>query len=151
MVNNLPASAGDVRDVGSIPGSGRSPGGGHGNPLQARQLLLPGESHGQKSQSVGQDLSNLACTNILYAWWDTPLLCVACAASSALETTQGLLSDSKYYALPAWSNFFPLLEAGLPPSEGWSGCLVLTPSCWFPPKLLAIIYWFYFGFHMEFC
>ena len=31
-VNNLPA--GDVRDVGSIPGSGRSPGGGHGNPLQ---------------------------------------------------------------------------------------------------------------------
>ena len=31
---NLPASIGDVRDVGSIPGSGRSLGGGHGNPLQ---------------------------------------------------------------------------------------------------------------------
>ena len=29
-----PASAGDIRDTGSIPGSGRSPGGGHGNPLQ---------------------------------------------------------------------------------------------------------------------
>ena len=29
-----PASAGDVRDVGSIPGSGGSPGGGHGDPLQ---------------------------------------------------------------------------------------------------------------------
>ena len=28
MVKNLPASAGDVRDMGSIPGSGRSPGGG---------------------------------------------------------------------------------------------------------------------------
>ena len=34
LVVKLPASAGDVRDVGSIPGSGRSPGGGHGNPLQ---------------------------------------------------------------------------------------------------------------------
>ena len=29
-----PANAGDTRDVGSIPGSGRSPGGGNGNPLQ---------------------------------------------------------------------------------------------------------------------
>ena len=34
MIKNPPASAGDVRDAGSIPGSGRSPGGGHGNPLQ---------------------------------------------------------------------------------------------------------------------
>ena len=34
VVKSLPAGAGDVRDKGSIPGSGRSPGGGHGNPLQ---------------------------------------------------------------------------------------------------------------------
>ena len=34
VVKNLSANAGDVRDVGSIPGSGRSPGGGYGNPLQ---------------------------------------------------------------------------------------------------------------------
>ena len=34
VVKNLPANAGDVRDVGSIPGLGRSPGKGHGNPLQ---------------------------------------------------------------------------------------------------------------------
>ena len=33
VVKNLPANAGDVRDVGLIPGWGRSPGGGHGNPL----------------------------------------------------------------------------------------------------------------------
>ena len=33
VVKNLPANAGDIRDVGSIPGSARSPGGGHGNPL----------------------------------------------------------------------------------------------------------------------
>ena len=34
VVKNPPANAGDVRDVSSIPGSGRSPGGGRGNPLQ---------------------------------------------------------------------------------------------------------------------
>ena len=33
MVKNLPANAGDIRDMGSIPGSGRPPGGGHGNLL----------------------------------------------------------------------------------------------------------------------
>ena len=34
MVKNLPTNSGDLRDVGSIPGWGRFPGGGHGNPLQ---------------------------------------------------------------------------------------------------------------------
>ena len=34
MVKNLPANAGDARDVGSIPGSGRSSGGKNGSPLQ---------------------------------------------------------------------------------------------------------------------
>ena len=34
MVKNLPASAGDARDTGSIPGSARPPGEGNGNPLQ---------------------------------------------------------------------------------------------------------------------
>ena len=34
MVKNLPASAEEVRDPSSVPGLGRSPGGGHGNPLQ---------------------------------------------------------------------------------------------------------------------
>ena len=33
MVKNPPANAGEVRDVGLIPGSGRSPGGGNGSPL----------------------------------------------------------------------------------------------------------------------
>ena len=41
MVKNLPANAGDVRDVGSILGSGRFPGGGHGNPLQYSCLENP--------------------------------------------------------------------------------------------------------------
>ena len=34
LVKNPPATAGDTRDAGLIPGSGRFPGGGNGNPLQ---------------------------------------------------------------------------------------------------------------------
>ena len=41
MVKNPPANAGDVGDTGSIPGSGRSPGDGHGNPLQYSCLENP--------------------------------------------------------------------------------------------------------------
>ena len=41
VVKNLPANAGDVRHVGSIPGSGRFSGGGHGNPLQYSHLKNP--------------------------------------------------------------------------------------------------------------
>ena len=41
MVKNLPANAGDVRDASSTLGSGRSPGGGHGNPLQYFWLENP--------------------------------------------------------------------------------------------------------------
>ena len=38
VVKNLPVSAGDVRDVSSVLGSGRSPGEGNGNPLQYSYL-----------------------------------------------------------------------------------------------------------------
>ena len=41
MVKNPSANAGDVRDSGSIPGSGRPPGGGHGNPPQYSCLETP--------------------------------------------------------------------------------------------------------------
>ena len=41
MVKNLPANVGDIRDVGSIPRSERSPGGEHGNPLQYSCLENP--------------------------------------------------------------------------------------------------------------
>ena len=41
VVKNPAANAEDLRDVGSIPGSGRSPGGGHGNPLQYSCLENP--------------------------------------------------------------------------------------------------------------
>ena len=41
VVKNPPANAGDVRDSGPIPGLGRSPGGGHDNPLQYSCLENP--------------------------------------------------------------------------------------------------------------
>ena len=41
VVKSLPFNAGDIRDVGSVPGSGRSPGGGHGNSLQYSCLENP--------------------------------------------------------------------------------------------------------------
>ena len=41
VVKNPSANAGDARDVSLIPGSGRSPGGGHDNPLQYSCLENP--------------------------------------------------------------------------------------------------------------
>ena len=41
VVKNLPANAGDLRDAGLISGSERSPGGGHGSPLQYSCLVNP--------------------------------------------------------------------------------------------------------------
>ena len=43
VVKNPPANVGDTGDTGMIPGSGRSPGGGHGNPVQYSCLESPME------------------------------------------------------------------------------------------------------------
>ena len=51
VVKNPPANAGDLRDAGSIPGSGRSLGGGHGNPLQP-WTEEPGGLQSTRSQRV---------------------------------------------------------------------------------------------------
>ena len=63
-VKNPPANAGDVRDMGSIPGSGRTPGGGHGNPLRYSCLENPMDRRSwwlqsMGSQRVGHNLSGL--------------------------------------------------------------------------------------------
>ena len=46
---NLPPNAGDIRDMGSIPGSGRSLGEGHGNPLQDSCLENPVDRGAQRT------------------------------------------------------------------------------------------------------
>ena len=91
LVKNLPANAGDLRNVGLIPGSGRSPGGGNGNPLQFSCLENPMDRRAwlatvqrvTKSQTQRQWLSmqevKLVCDQIhVHPWpdfhsWD--LLC----------------------------------------------------------------------------
>ena len=53
VVKTLPANAGDLGDMGSIPGLGRSPGEGHGNPLQYSCLEIPWTEEPGKLQSIG--------------------------------------------------------------------------------------------------
>ena len=52
VVKNLPANVGDIRDAGSIPGSGRSPGGGHSNPHQYSCLKNPMDREPGGLQSI---------------------------------------------------------------------------------------------------
>ena len=69
MVKNMPANAGDIRYVGLIPGSGRSPGRGHGNPLQYSCLENPRDREEPGGlQSIGSHRvrHDLACVHILY-------------------------------------------------------------------------------------
>ena len=53
VVKNPPVNAGDLRDEGSIPGLGRSPGGGHGKPLQYSCLGNPMTEEPGRLQSIG--------------------------------------------------------------------------------------------------
>ena len=60
MVKNLPANAGEVRDTGSVPGLGRSSGGGHDHPFQYSCLENPmdeepGGVQSMVSQRVGHN------------------------------------------------------------------------------------------------
>ena len=60
VVKNLPANGGATRDVGLIPGLGRSPGGGYGNPLQYSGLENPMDRGAWQAmvhsvERVGQD------------------------------------------------------------------------------------------------
>ena len=74
VVKNLTVNVGDLRDAGSIPGSGRSPGGRHGNPLRYAWLENPTDKgvwwakvHGvAKSQTQLKQLSMHTCHEGIY-------------------------------------------------------------------------------------
>ena len=75
MVKNLPASAGDIRDKGSIPRLGKSPEGGHGNPLWYSCLENPMDRGAWQAtvhrvHRVGHYGSDLAHTHAIkcYHW-----------------------------------------------------------------------------------
>ena len=69
VVKNLLANAGDLRDMSSIPGSGKSPGGGHGNPLQYSFLENSMDRGAWCYKSMGlqrvrHDWSDMACKEV---------------------------------------------------------------------------------------
>ena len=69
VVKNLPANSGDIRDVGSTPGLGRSPGGGHGNhhsSILAWWILWPEEPG--RLQSMGWQRVRLPVIPELWVW-----------------------------------------------------------------------------------
>ena len=61
VIKNAPANSGDLRDMGSVPGLGRSPGGGHGNPLQYSCLENPMDRGGWQAtvHGVAKSLTRL--------------------------------------------------------------------------------------------
>ena len=66
VVKNLPANAGDVGDAGSIPGSGRWPGGGDGTPLQCSCLENPMDRGAWRATAhgVARIRHDWACTHV---------------------------------------------------------------------------------------
>ena len=64
MVRNLLANAADATDKGSIPGSGRSPGGGHGNLLQYFCLEIPMDRGARWATVQGLQI----CKSLVIMW-----------------------------------------------------------------------------------
>ena len=96
MVKHPPASAGDVSDAASIPGSGRSAGGGHGNPL----MFLPGEPRGRRSL--------VGCTSEGLTESDT---------TEGTQRTHAEEGDSQQISLVPAGNRLRERKAGLPPAS----------------------------------
>ena len=73
VVKNLPANAGDARDVGSVPGSGRSPEEGNGNPLQCSCLGNPMERRAWWATVHGVTKSQTPLSeHVLKDQWEKP-------------------------------------------------------------------------------
>ena len=82
VVKNSPANAGDIRDAGSNPGSGRSPGGGHGNPLQYACLENP----------MDRGAWQTAVHRVAKSWtWMRQLSMHACSSSTGMAPAQCML------------------------------------------------------------
>ena len=136
VVKNLPVNAGEIRDVGSIPGLGRSPGGGHGNPLQYSCLENPmerriwqGTVHSvQKSQTQLKQLSTHRLVHIPYTY----LL-------SSVQFSHSVVSDSLWphelqHTRPPCPSPTPGVHSDSHPSSRWchpaiSSSVVPFSSC----------------------
>ena len=94
VVKNQPDEAGDVGDVGLVPGLRRSPGGGNGNPLQNNCLGNPMDRRGWRVQSIGVTKSQTQWSNWAHTHtFSTPLfllLLISFLFLSLLAITQKL-------------------------------------------------------------
>ena len=130
MVKNLPANAGDAGYMGSVPGLGRSPGGGCGNSLQYFCLEnsldrggLWAIVHGlANSQIQLKQLSTLFC--ILITWW-THILCSIFCNKNMFE------GKLKYPTFSQWNCFWHMIIClwTLLPSNG-SGIYKTRSEFW---------------------
>ena len=106
VAKNLPANAGDIRDEGSVPQLGRSPGEGNGNPLQYSCLENP--------MNRG-------------AWWNT-----ACGMAERDATERPTLSLSlsrvRLFATPWTVTYQAPLSMGFSRQEYWSGLPLPSPG-----------------------
>ena len=127
VVKNPPANAGDIKDAGSISVSGRSPGEGHGNPLQYSCWQNPTHRgawqatvHGVANSWTGlKQLSMHTCIFLLYIKW------LGKDKSFTLITV--ILEDYNiHYLIHPQGNPLPILEEE---NWGWQKLVVNPRSC----------------------
>ena len=118
QVNSLPLSHLPMQgtwDEGSVPGSGRSPGGGHGNSLQhscwrTPRTEEPGGLESLRSQRVGHNRRDLACTHVPGKPHFTPELfnnpfCFCCQILSNLKVHSSLIFLQKEREIKYWISY----------------------------------------------
>ena len=104
VAKNLPANAGDVRDKSLVPGSGRSPGEGHGNPLQYSCLDNPMD-RGAWQATVLRVTKSQTRLKGLNTNTHLPKSCTYCPFSLALWSSFSKLSEVQ--SLRLQFSFFP--------------------------------------------
>ena len=117
VVKNPPTNARDVRDSGSIPGWGRSPGGGHGNPLQYSCLENPMDRGAWRAAVHGVTKSRRGLK-----WLSTNLQCLACLRDPALRHAPVTCYKSRKVKVSSLScPCFPAPSGRVSPNSAVSG------------------------------
>ena len=114
-MKNPPANAGDVGGTDSIPGSGRSPGGGHGSPLQYSCWRIPWTEEPSGLQSTASQ-SQTRLSNFTFTFFDFPV-CQAPGWGLPMHFLPASQSESyELFLSPIWwenSGFESLLNCCL--------------------------------------
>ena len=105
VVKNTPVNATDIRDAGLIAGSGRSPGGGHGNPLQYPCLGNPMDREAWRATvcSVAKSRTRLKRLSPAQQRWNKdsaetlPLEKLPCCTSVILQGSRAIFSSSSFF------------------------------------------------------